>query len=170
MPSSSESEDGTGGFSTAGETGPGIWALIAFNGAKDLSGLGFFWFVFLSSFFFFLVLRATPTAYGGSQARRQIRATAASLHHSSRQHWILNPPSKARDQTRNLTVPSWFRFCCATTGTPVFLFVSFCFVLLHLRPVGVPRPGIKSCHSRGPSHCSDTTRSLTHSTTRELLV
>ena len=28
------------------------------------------------------VFRATPTAYGGSQARSLIRATAASLHHS----------------------------------------------------------------------------------------
>ena len=29
------------------------------------------------------------------------------LHHSSRHCWILNPLSKARDQTHNLTVPSW---------------------------------------------------------------
>ena len=28
------------------------------------------------------------------------------LHHSSQQGWILNPVSKARDQTHNLTVPS----------------------------------------------------------------
>ena len=40
------------------------------------------------------------------------------LHHSSRQHQILNPQSEARDQTRNLKAPSWIRFCCATTGTP----------------------------------------------------
>ena len=31
------------------------------------------------------------------------------LHHSSRQCWILNPLSKARDRTRNLMVPSWIR-------------------------------------------------------------
>ena len=30
----------------------------------------------------------------------------------------LNPLSKARDLTRNLTVTSWIRFHCATTGTP----------------------------------------------------
>ena len=51
----------------------------------------------------------------------QIGATAASLHHStamqdpshaydlqhsSRQHWILNPLSEARDRTCNLMVPS----------------------------------------------------------------
>jgi len=40
------------------------------------------------------------------------------LYHSSRQRWILNPLSKARDQTLNLMVPSWIRFRCATAGTP----------------------------------------------------
>ena len=35
---------------------------------------------FFSSFFF-LLFRATPVAYGGSQARGQTRATAACLHH-----------------------------------------------------------------------------------------
>ena len=40
------------------------------------------------------------------------------LHHSSRQRQILNPLSEARDQTRNLMVPSWVRFHCTTTGTP----------------------------------------------------
>ena len=33
-------------------------------------------------FFFFCLFRATPTAYGSSQARCQVRAVAASLHHS----------------------------------------------------------------------------------------
>ena len=42
-----------------------------------------------------------------------------SLHHSSWQRWILNPLSKARDQTRNFMVPSWICFHCATVGTPV---------------------------------------------------
>ena len=36
-------------------------------------------------------------AYGGSQARGVIGAVASSLHHSSQQHRILNPLSKARD-------------------------------------------------------------------------
>ena len=40
------------------------------------------------------------------------------LHHSSRQHGIVNPLSKARDQPRNLFAPGWLRFCCTTTGTP----------------------------------------------------
>ena len=67
-------------------------------------------------FFFFFM--ATPTAHGSSQARGQIKfwlqtyaiATATqdpshicNLHRSLRQSQILNPLSKARDQTRILT-------------------------------------------------------------------
>ena len=44
------------------------------------------------------------------------------LHHSSQQRWVLNPLSETRDQTCNLMVPSWIRFCCARTGTPVNFF------------------------------------------------
>ena len=40
------------------------------------------------------------------------------LHHSSWQRRILNPLSKAGDQTHNLMVPSWIPFRCTTTGTP----------------------------------------------------
>ena len=64
-------------------------------------------------------------AYGGSQARGLIRAVAASLHHShsnarskpSLQHTpqLMETP----DRTCNLMVPSWIRFHCATTGTPL---------------------------------------------------
>ena len=46
------------------------------------------------------------------------------LHHSSQQSWILNPLSKARDQTRNLMVPSQVCFHCTTRGTPPFFFRS----------------------------------------------
>ena len=68
-----------------------------------------------------MLFRATPTAYGGSQARGLIGATAAGLcqshrnsgpscvcylHHSSQQRGILNALSEARDQTQNLMVPS----------------------------------------------------------------
>ena len=52
-------------------------------------------------------------AYGGSQARGLIRATAASLHqshsnlhHSSWQRWILNPLGETKDQTLNHMAPS----------------------------------------------------------------
>ena len=42
------------------------------------------------------------------------------LHHSSQQHWILNPLREARDGTLNLIC-----LRCTTTGTPVFLFLFF---------------------------------------------
>ena len=40
------------------------------------------------------------------------------LHQSSWQRWILNPMSKARDQTRNPMFPGQIHFYCAMTGTP----------------------------------------------------
>ena len=39
-------------------------------------------YVSLDLIFFFFLFRATPAAYGRSQARDLIRATAADLHHS----------------------------------------------------------------------------------------
>ena len=45
------------------------------------------------------------------------------LHHSSQQHQILNPLSKARDQIRNLMVPSLICFHCAMAGTPKILYL-----------------------------------------------
>ena len=42
----------------------------------------------------------------------------ASLHHSSWQHWTLNPLREARDQTCDLMVPSRIHFPCAMTRTP----------------------------------------------------
>ena len=41
-----------------------------------------FFFVCLFVFFFALFFRAAPVAYGSSQARDPIGATAAGLHHS----------------------------------------------------------------------------------------
>ena len=56
--------------------------------------------VIQNCFYFLLIyFRATPVAYGVSQARGRIRAAATGLHHSSLQCQILNPLSKARDQT-----------------------------------------------------------------------
>ena len=70
-------------------------------------------FINLTSFSHFCLFRAVPAVYGSSQAKSQIRASAAGLHHShskvrSEQHlrptpqlmapdWILNPLSRARD-------------------------------------------------------------------------
>ena len=85
--------------------------------------------------FFFGLFRAAPMAYGGSQAWSQIRAVAASLHHSHsnarselcRQpspqlmaQWILNPLSEARVRTWVLMDTSQIHFYWATTGTPIW--------------------------------------------------
>ena len=44
------------------------------------------------------------------------------LQHTSLQHRILNPLSKARDRTHNIMVPSWICFLCATMRTPHCIF------------------------------------------------
>ena len=46
------------------------------------------------------------------------------LHHSLRQSLILDPLSKARDRTHNTMVLNQIRFCCATMGTPVIVFLN----------------------------------------------
>ena len=77
------------------------------------------------TFFFFLLFRAVPKTYEGSQARGQTTATAlwdlshiCNLYHSSWQSWIPKPLSKARDQTHIFIDTSWIHFHCTTTGTP----------------------------------------------------
>ena len=74
--------------------------------------------IFLSISIYLLFFRAASTAYGSSQARGHIGAVAAGLHHSSWQHQILDPLSKARDGTHILLDTSQIRFCCATMVTP----------------------------------------------------
>ena len=88
------------------------------------------WQVF---FFFFLLFRlhlwhvAVPRL--GVDLERQLSACTTAtvtwdlshvchLHHSSRQHQILNPLRDARDKTHNLMVTSQICHHCATTGTP----------------------------------------------------
>ena len=83
----------------------------------------------LFDFYFFFLFRATPAAYGDSQAWSRIRAVAyttvtttpdpshiCDLHQSSQQRWILNP--LARDGTCNLVDTSQIHFHWARTGTP----------------------------------------------------
>ena len=85
-------------------------------------------------FCFVLLFRAALEAHGNSQARGQIGATAAGLHHShsnagskpclqlkphsSWQCQIPNPRNEARNRTCNPMVPSQIWLHCATTGTP----------------------------------------------------
>ena len=88
----------------------------------------------------FLLFRAAPTAYGGSQARGWIGAIAAgpchshshtgpshvcNLHHSSWQCRVLNPLNKARDQACNFMVTSQICFRCTTTGTPTVIVLRY---------------------------------------------
>ena len=54
----------------------------------------------------------------------QIRAIYAGLHHSSWQHWIPNPMSKARDQTRIFMGTNQIHFHCASKGTPLVRFLT----------------------------------------------
>ena len=83
-------------------------------------------------------VRATPVAHGGSRLGVELDlqllayATATStwdpscvcdLHHSSRQHRILNPLSKARDQICILKDTNWICFPCATVGAPCLFFL-----------------------------------------------
>ena len=95
--------------------------------------------LFFTFFLFFFFFRATPKAYGNSQARGWNQscscwptpATATQdpsgifdLHHSSQQCGILNPLSQAGDQTHILMDSSWIAFCLATMGTPARLFLT----------------------------------------------
>ena len=90
----------------------------------------------LKDFFF----SPTSVAYGSSQARSQIGATAAGLchshsnarsephlplHHSSWQCQILNPLSQARDRTLILMDASGVCSHRATTGTLEWIFLTF---------------------------------------------
>ena len=91
-------------------------------------------FIYLS----FCLFRAAPAALEvprpGVQSELLLSADARTtatpdlshvcdLYHSSRPRWILNPLSKARDQTCNLMVASQTCFCCSTMGTPKAFFI-----------------------------------------------
>ena len=70
----------------------------------DLVVKGIGWSNFSLSLFFFLLFRAAPSAYGGSQARGQIRSTATPHSHSyARSNQIYSLPhshSYARSELR----------------------------------------------------------------------
>ena len=98
-----------------------IWILL-----KDIA---YFTFLSLVGFFFWLFVIVLVFLGPHSQhmevpklGRGPTGATAASLHHSSRQHQILNPMSGASDGTRILMGASQVRYCWATMGTPISFF------------------------------------------------
>ena len=92
------------------------------NGEKTKKKTAIDFFIFI-----FCLFRASSAAYGCSQARDRIRARADSdiatatvtpdpsriydLHHSSRQHWIPDPLSEAKDRTCVLMDASQIHFC-----------------------------------------------------------
>ena len=115
----------------------------AFSFVLALIFLLLLFFFFFFFFFNFCLFRATPAAHGRSQARGQIGAAACAtatatadlrcvcdLHHSSLQHWILNPLSGARDQTYIFMDTSQVRYCWSTIGTSSLNFsLSLCHLL-----------------------------------------
>ena len=114
-----------------------LWAIMGWLTRRDLlggssrwctrAGLSFSFFLSFFSFFlffFFQLFRAMPAACGVT-ATTYTTATATQdlgdLHHSSWQHWILNPLSNAKDRTYDLMVTSQIHLHWATMGTPPFL-------------------------------------------------
>ena len=124
--------------------------------------------IFILFCFIYLFLRATLAAYGSSQARGRIGDAAAGyttatatwdlsricdLHHSSRQHWILNPLSGARNQTRVLMDPSRVHYRWATMGAPSRWSLKG-FIVSPIRPFLVMKPPCGSAGLVYKSHAS----------------
>ena len=149
---------------------PEHWAMTAPQaGCWEEVELGWAFFSSFSFFlfFFFCLFRVTPAAYGSSQARGWIRATAASLpaviatsdlscicnpHHSSRQCQILNPVNKARDLTQVLMHASRICYNWAMMRTPLF------FIFGHAHSMWILLgQGSNLHHSSNLSHSGDNT-------------
>ena len=92
-----------------------LFGFLTLWATKELLCLCFFAFVFVFVFLSFSLFRAIPAAYGSSLARGWVGAATTGLWHicnlccSSRQHWILNPLSEARDWTHVLMDARWVR-------------------------------------------------------------
>ena len=99
------------------------------------------WFIYL-----FMLFKAVPAAYGSSQGRGGIGASATglchshsnsgsshvcNLHHSSGQRQIPNPLSQARNPACILMDSSRDRFHCTAAGTPINWF-------LDIKPTCIP--------------------------------
>ena len=127
-----------------------ILSVCQVDGVGDISCISLIMieidYLFISCFLCVCLFRDAPAAYGGSQARGQIRVNSGwptpqpqqrrinsscvwDLHHSSGQHQILNPLSEVRDRTCVVMVSSRIRFHCAMTGTPhKLLFLIFLWI------------------------------------------
>ena len=112
---------------------PCCWSSILLNLWKSICKIPSLEHFFRYFVVVVILFRATPAAYGISQARGLIGATAACLHHGhgnsgskcicdlhhrSRQCQIPDPWGKARDQTCILIDTSQTRYCQAMKGTP----------------------------------------------------
>ena len=110
-----------------------VWILLLFFNSHDFSK----YFLSYSLYFYFLLFRGAPAAYGsprlGVKLEVQLLASTTgmpdpsyvcSLHPNSRQCLILNPLSKVWDWTCNLMVPSQIHSHCTTAGTPKVLFLN----------------------------------------------
>ena len=85
-----------------------------------------FIYIYLFLFLFiFLLFRAVPVTYGSSQARGQIRAAAASLHHSHSNARSLTYWSRAGIKPISSWILVRFVTCQATAGTPYFILWKF---------------------------------------------
>ena len=130
-----QARDGTHGCSTAASAS----AVRFLTHCATVGKFLFFKCFFILFYFvlFLLLVRAAPVAHEilrlGVESELQftayLTATAtqepsliSDLHHSSWQHWMVNPLSEARDRTCHLMVPSQICFCCTTTGIPFFFF------------------------------------------------
>ena len=112
------------------------------------------WFVFSLFFLFFAfwvlfcLFRATPAAYGGSQAKGQIGAVVAGLHHSHAgflTHWARLGIEPVSSWILVRFVNHW-----AVTGPPYLFIYLFISSWLHPRHVEVPRPGIEPAPQQRP--------------------
>ena len=101
---------------------------------------------FLSGIYFFFFLGLHIWCMGvprlGVKSELQLPASATAiatpgpscmcnLHHSSGQCWILNPLTRARDQTQILMDTSQVRYCWTTTGTPLVFYFLMAASLAH---------------------------------------
>ena len=80
------------------------------------------YFIIIRGYYYYVLLFGSASStYGSSQSRGRIGVTAASLHHSSWQHQILNPLSEDMDWIHIFFMDNnWVRYCWDTKRTPYF--------------------------------------------------